>query len=190
MKSFNALILLTFVSSFCQSAEWATCKLTPYFYSDAIQNLEVSFHGSNQLSIHFDKAGAYWGVSLNKLEKSGTNSILRVNDSFDRDINLHELVYENFKRILEQDLFQVIQRVEKFNLPLNPLIKGYSLNTILDPSSFKNPDKRNFSIAIQEYEEDIIFTKAVISESSNDPSLTDIKEVVYQFRKSCLIPNV
>lgn len=190
MKYLSAFVLLFIVSGFCHSAEWATCKLTPYFYSDAIQNLEVSFHGSNQLSIHFDKAGAYWGVSLNKFKKSGTTGVLRPNDSFDRGISIHRLVYENFKQILERDLFHVVQRVERFNFPLNPPVKGYSLNTILDPSLFQNPNKRNFSIAIQEYEEDILFTRIVISESSNDPSLTDIKEVVYQFRKSCLIPNV
>jgi hypothetical protein len=176
-------------SSSCYSVDWGHCKLNSYFYGNSIEEIEVFFHSAHQLSIDFEKSGTYWGVSLHKINKESSNELLKSNNMHSNELSTEKLVYENYVRLLRQDLFHIIKKTKKFSIPTTPTISGYSIDAMLDPKNFEKSELRNFSIAVQEYDDFIVFTKIVITGEGELPSVSDIKDIVLQFRKSCSINN-
>jgi len=180
------LFIILFSSS-CYSVGWGGCKLNSYFYDGNIENVEVFFHEANKLSVDFEKGNTSWGVSLHKLNKDGPNELLKNNRLPSDEANMEGLVHQNYVRLLKQELFQIIKKTEKFKIATVPVTHGYSMNAMFDSKINERSDMMNFSIAIQEYEKYILFTKIVVSSDGELPSAADVKEVVLQFRNSCSI---
>lgn len=185
MKIFKLFIIL--FSSSCYSASWGGCKLNSYFYDGTIENVEVFFYEANKLSVDFEKGNTYWGVSLHKLNKGGPNELLKNNRLPSDGVSLEGLVHQNYVRLLKQDLFQIIKKTEKFRIATVPVTHGYSMNAMFNSKVNERSDMMNFSIAIQEYEKYILLTKIVVSSDGELPSVSDVREVVLQFRNSCSI---
>ena len=183
-------LFFIFFCNLCYSADWGECKLNSYFYDGSIEDIEVSFDRDNKLFIDFVKGNTYWGVSLYKLNKDGSNELLRNNSPSSDGLSIAKLVYKNYTQLVEQYLLHTIKKTERFNIPTVPVTSGYSMEVLFDPESNKKFDVLNFSIAIQEYEKYILFTKIVISSDAELPSTLDVKEVVHQFRNSCSIYDV
>jgi hypothetical protein len=184
------LVIITIFSSSCYSADWGICKLNSYFYTSPIKDIEVFFHSTNKLAIDFERKNNYWGISLFKINKGSSNELLKKNSLSSSQLSIEKLVYENYRRLLEQDLFHVIKNTETFSIPTVPIISGYSISAMFDSKIDETADMLNFSIAVQEYEEYILFTKIVVSGNGELPSVSDVKEVVLQFRNSCFIQGV
>ena len=180
-------LLFIFFCSSCYSADWGTCKLSSYFYSDSIKGTNVFFHGNNKLSIDFEKEDSYWGVSLFKLNKDGPNVLLKRNSSSHDGLSMEKLVHKNYVNLLEQEMFHMVKKTEGFKIPTVPETSGYSMEALFDPELDNRFGMMNFSIAVQEYKEYILFTKITISTDGELPSVDDVKEVVIQFRNSCSI---
>jgi len=64
------------------------------------------------------------------------------------------------------------------------------MEALFDPELDKKFGMMNFSIAVQEYGEYILFTKITISSDGELPSVGDVKDVVLQFRNFCSIYDV
>jgi len=188
MRAFKIFVIL--FSSSCYSVEWGGCKLNAYFYTSPIESLDVYFHSPNKLSIDFEKGNTYWGVSLFKIYKDGSNKLLKRNNLSSSEVGVERVVYENYTRLLEQDLFYTVKKAEGFKVATVPVTFGYSINAIFDSKVNETQDVLNFSIAVQEYEEYILFTRIVITSDGGLPSVLDVREVVQQFRNSCTIYDV
>lgn len=184
------LAIISIFSSSCYSADWGTCKLNSYFYTGPIKNTEVFFHGREKMAIDFENDDSYWGVSLFKITKDSSNELLKKNSLSASQLSVEQLVYENYRRLLEQDLFHVIKSTKNFSIPTEPAILGYSINAMFDSKLDETSNMLNFSIAVQEYEEYILFIKIVISGDGELPTVLDVKEVILQFRNSCFIQGV
>lgn len=129
-------------------------------------------------------------MSLHKINQSSYNELLINNDVFSSGISIEELVYNNYIRLLKQYLFHVIEKTEKFTIPIIPEVYGYSITAMLNPELFENPELRNLSIAVQKYEGFIVFIKIVVTNEGKLPPVSDVKEVVLQFINSCFIHDV
>ncbi len=103
---------------------------------------------------------------------------------------MEKLVHRNYVQILEQEMFHMVKKTEEFNIPTIPETSGYSMEALFDPELDNRFGMMNFSIAVQEYGEYILFTKITISSDGDLPSVADVKEVVLQFRNSCSIYDV
>lgn len=182
------LLFILFCSS-CYSANWGECKLSPYFYTSSIESLDVYFHDVNKFSISFEKEKNYWGVSLFKINKDSTNKLLQ-GSNLSSDVSVGELVHQNYVRLLEQDIFHIVKKTEAFSIPSVPVTSGLLINAMVDPKISKNSELRDFSIAVQEYENHILFIKMLVTTDGELPSVEDVKEVVHQFRSSCSVYDV
>jgi len=100
---------------------------------------------------------------------------------------MEKLVHKNYVNLLEQEMFHMVKKTEGFKIPTVPETSGYSMEALFDPELDNRFGMMNFSIAVQEYKEYILFTKITISTDGELPSVDDVKEVVIQFRNSCSI---
>lgn len=184
------LAIITLFCNSCYSADWGECKLSPYFYTSSIESLDVYFHSVNKFSISFEKENGSWAVSLFKINKNSTNELLQGNSPPSDELSMSELVHKNYVRLLEQDIFHIVKKTEVFSIPSVPVTSGLLINAMVDPKIFENSELRDFSIAVQDYENYILFIKISVTSDRELPSVSDVREVVLQFRNSCAIYDV